>query len=173
MNKTNLNPDLKLTSVDKVRTRANVNIDKFRSIAREANEEEIAFMDDLTENADLYKASKAIAMKVKRALRLKGWTQAQLATELDVDPAVVSKSLNGKANLELKTIVKLEKILNINIIDRSISQPATSPIFTKNLFQIKDFIPWLCEPVASANVSNGSIEKENKYYFILNSAIHK
>lgn len=76
---------------------------------------------DRKENGDLYKTSFRIAMKVKRALRMKHMTQVRLSELMGVDTSLVSKYLMGKANMELKTIVKIEKALGINIIDREIS----------------------------------------------------
>ena len=69
----------------------------------------------------MYKASFRIGMMVKRALRMKNMTQARLSELMGVDSSLVSKYLTGKANMELKTIVKIEKALGINIIDREIS----------------------------------------------------
>lgn len=113
---------------------------RIRAIAKPENEEELAIERDLSENGDLYKTSMRIAMKVRRALRLSGMTQASLAEKIGMDPAVVSKSLNGKANLELKTLVKLEKALGINIIDRSISKPVSRPSYRINVFNVKNEI---------------------------------
>ena len=69
-----------------------------------------------------------IAMKIKRTLKVKGMTQAQLAETMGMDCAVISRYLSGKVNLELKTIVKIEKALGINIIDREIGRPLTIPL---------------------------------------------
>lgn len=96
-------------------------------ISREENTEERALAVDLKENRGLYKASMKIAMKIKRSLRESKVTQRQLAETMGMDPAVLSRLLNGKANMELKTIVKFEEVLGINIIDRSIS-PYSSPV---------------------------------------------
>ncbi|MDE5886624.1 MAG: helix-turn-helix transcriptional regulator [Muribaculaceae bacterium] len=117
--------------------RSNVNLDKLREIVQPESEEELAIENDLEENGELYKASMRIAMKVRRALRISGMTQLALAETLGMDPAVVSKSLNGKANLELKTLVKLEKALGINIIDRSISKPVSKPTYSIQVFRAK------------------------------------
>lgn len=95
-----------------------IDFDKLDRLAMEESKAERKIAEDFRENRDLYKASFRIAMKLKRALRLRDMTQAQLAGIMGVDRAVISRYMSGKANMELKTIVKLEKVLNINIIDR-------------------------------------------------------
>lgn len=103
-------------------------IDKERllTLAVEENEEEKKVSSRLRHNRELFKTSMKIAMKIKRALREKGMNQTQLARRLEIDPAVLSRLLSGKANLELKTLIKFEKELGITIIDRSIS-PYSQP----------------------------------------------
>ena len=117
-----------------------VNIERLRQIATPESEEELAIEKELTENGELYKTSMRIAMKVRRALRMSGMTQAVLSEKLGMDPSVVSKSLSGKANLELKTLIKLENALGINIIDRSISKPVSRPSYRINVFNVKNEI---------------------------------
>ncbi len=107
---------------------AAINIDRLMSIALPENNEEMDIERDLKDNGELYKTSMRIAMKVKRALRLAGWSQASLAKKMNMDPAVLSKCLNGKANLELKTIIRFENVLGINIIDRTVSKPLKNKV---------------------------------------------
>ena len=98
-----------------------INKEKLLQIAVGENEEEKRISSDFRENRDLYKTSMKIAMKIKRALRMANLNQTQLAQRMGMDPAVLSRLLSGKANLELKTIVRFEKELGITIIDRNIS----------------------------------------------------
>ena len=95
---------------------SNIDLDRFRNIAKPESAEELVIENDFSENGELYKASMRIAMKVRRALRVAGMTQVALADKLGMDSDAVGKSLNGKANLELETLVKLEKALGITII---------------------------------------------------------
>lgn len=111
-----------------------VNLDILESMAENETAAERKMAQDMRENRDLYKTSFRIAMKVKRSLRVKGMTQAQLAEAMDVDCAVISRYLSGKANLELKTIVKIEKALGINIIDREITPKKPKVIVLKDFF---------------------------------------
>lgn len=94
---------------------------KLLSIAVKENPEEQALANDLRDNHSLYKTSMRIALKIKRALKEIGITQNQLALKMKVDPAAMSRFLSGKSNLELKTILRFEEELGINIINRSIS----------------------------------------------------
>lgn len=98
-----------------------IDLHRLEQVAVEESKAERTIATDRKDNGDMYKASFRIAMKIKRALRIKHMTQAHLSELMGVDPAIVSRYLTGKANMELKTIVKIEKALDINIIDREIS----------------------------------------------------
>lgn len=117
-------------------THIKIDFDKLDGIAFPESKQERAVALDLNENGDLYKTSFRIAMKIKRALRIKGMTQAQLADIMGVDSAVVCRYLSGKANMELKTMIKIEKALSINIIDRTISrkQPKAQIIILRDVY---------------------------------------
>lgn len=98
-----------------------IDLHRLEQVAVEESKAERTIATDRKDNGDMYKASFRIAMKIKRALRIKHMTQAHLSELMGVDPAIVSRYLSGKANMELRTIVKIEKALDINIIDREIS----------------------------------------------------
>lgn len=72
-------------------------------------------------DADFLTTAFNIAMQMRRGMRLAGINQLQLAEMMEVDPSVVSRYMRGKSNMELKTLVKIEKALGINIIDREIA----------------------------------------------------
>ena len=98
-----------------------IDLHRLEQVAVEESKAERTIATDRKDNGDMYKASFRIAMKIQRALRIKHMTQAHLSELMGVDPAIVSRYLSGKVNMELKTIVKIEKALDINIIDREIS----------------------------------------------------
>ncbi len=75
-------------------------------------------MKERSENRAMYRASVAIAAKISRELRLRGMKRCDLAEKLGKTQAVVSRYLSGKANFELKTLVEIEAVLGINLIDR-------------------------------------------------------
>lgn len=87
------------------------NVDKVKAIAREMTDEEKAARDFRIKNADWLKLSVMIALKIRKLLRIRGISQAQLAKNMDVTPAQISKYLSGKVNFELKTIAKLQAVL--------------------------------------------------------------
>lgn len=98
-----------------------MNAERLRAIARPEKEtvkrreaKEIA-------DADFLTTAFNIAMQMRRGMRLAGINQLQLAEMMEVDPSVVSRYMRGKSNMELKTLVKIEKALGINIIDREIA----------------------------------------------------
>jgi transcriptional regulator with XRE-family HTH domain len=58
----------------------------------------------------------AITEKVRQALEFKGWTKVQFAEAMEKSPSEVSKWLSGMHNLTLKSIIKMENALGINLI---------------------------------------------------------
>lgn len=65
-------------------------------------------------------ASSAIAAKIRRRLRILGMSNAEFANAIGTYPSTVSKWLSGSHNFELKTLVDIEDILDIIIIDRNV-----------------------------------------------------
>ncbi|WP_430972016.1 helix-turn-helix domain-containing protein [Sunxiuqinia rutila] len=58
----------------------------------------------------------AIVEKVRIALQNKGWSKAQLAEAMGKKPSEVSKWLTGMHNLTLKSTIKMEMALGIDLI---------------------------------------------------------
>jgi ribosome-binding protein aMBF1 (putative translation factor) len=58
----------------------------------------------------------AITDKVLTALEAKGWSKGQLAEAMGESPSEVSKWLSGMHNLTLKSIIKMEAALGIDLI---------------------------------------------------------
>jgi len=58
----------------------------------------------------------AITEKVLSALEAKGWSKGQLADAMGKSPSEVSKWLTGMHNLTLKSIIKMETALGIELI---------------------------------------------------------
>lgn len=57
-----------------------------------------------------------ITEQVHALLKVKGWSQKELAEAMGKTPAEVSRWLSGQHNLTLKTIAKLETVLKADII---------------------------------------------------------
>ena len=58
----------------------------------------------------------AIVEKVRQALEFKVWSKGQLAEAMGKTPSEVSKWLSGMHNLTLKSIIKMETALGIDLI---------------------------------------------------------
>lgn len=74
------------------------------------------------EKVEFRKANKAtlrqaakVALRLLDVLEEKGWSQAQLARELEVTPQQVSKWVKGQGDFKFSTIDKLENVLGITI----------------------------------------------------------
>lgn len=73
-----------------------IDLHRLEQVAVEESKAERTIATDRKDNGDMYKASFRIAMKIKRALRIKHMTQAHLSELMGVDPAIVSRYLSGK-----------------------------------------------------------------------------
>lgn len=58
----------------------------------------------------------AITEKVRIAMEQKGWKSQDLAKAMDKNPSEVSKWLTGMHNLTLKSIIKMEIALSIDLV---------------------------------------------------------
>jgi transcriptional regulator with XRE-family HTH domain len=67
--------------------------------------------------------SQAIALKILRTIRAQGLTQKELAEKLKVAPQQVSKWVKGQENFTLETLVKIEQVLNISLIEIPMERP--------------------------------------------------
>lgn len=69
------------------------------------------------ENEEWLDISFSIAVKTISAMKQKGISQKQLAKELGCTPQYVSKLLKGKEKLNIESIVKIGRILDIKLIE--------------------------------------------------------
>src|SRR5690554_5914 len=74
------------------------------------------------ENKDWLAKSFDIAIGVLAAMKAKGWNQKKLAEEMDVSEQHVSKIVKGKENFTLQTITKLERVLNVRLVQTFLSE---------------------------------------------------
>ena len=74
----------------------------------------------------MLRESQQIALKVLLKLDDLGWSQKDLAKEMEVTPQQISKIVSGKENLTIETQIKLQNILDIPILatyyERKIAQ---------------------------------------------------
>jgi len=78
-----------------------------------------------------------ISQQVFAILKEKGWTQKDLAKKLGKYESDVSRMLSGLQNLTLKTITKLETILETDII--------LTPLKAKQQFETVKYVPMKVE----------------------------
>ena len=92
--------------------------DKIKNISRPATEEMKNKREKRKRERELVAVSTAIAAKVVRAMRIKGMKNSELAEALGVAPGNITRYLSGKVNFELKTLIALEKVLDISLINK-------------------------------------------------------
>ena len=100
------------------------NIEKLRQIAVEPPKEVLEQDQFMRENKEWLRKSAKIALCVRRVLRVKGITQQELASRMNVSPQYVGRILKGQENLTLAVIAKLEKALQVTILSIGIEEPA-------------------------------------------------
>jgi transcriptional regulator with XRE-family HTH domain len=121
------------------------------------------------ENSDWLKKSSRIAVKILRILRAKKMTQKDLAIALQVSPQMVSKLLSGEVNLELKTICKIEGILDTEIVTIAIKPPKVrayhmEKAYVGRIIKLTHFVAVTCSedyelyPAADRPTINNRIE---------------
>lgn len=68
------------------------------------------------ENREMLRESQHIALKVLTRLDELGWGQVDLAKEMGVTPQQITKTLSGKTNFEIQTLLRLQNILDIPLL---------------------------------------------------------
>lgn len=97
-----------------------INKDKLNAIAKPLAVTDRQIMVNRRKDRRMHTASAAIAAKILRQMRIKGINKKTLSEELGITPANVTRYLGGKCNFELRTLVEIERILDITIIDRNV-----------------------------------------------------
>lgn len=92
--------------------------DKIKKISHPATQEMKNKRAKRKQDRELISVSTAIAAKVSRAMRLKDMKNSELATALGVAPGNITRYLSGKVNFELKTLIAIEKVLEISLINK-------------------------------------------------------
>ncbi len=91
--------------------------DKLNRVVTSEPSKWLADADYRFENKAWLVISQAIALKILRSLRAKGLSQRDLADKLNVTPQQVNKWVKGGENFTIETIVKIEQVLNIVLIE--------------------------------------------------------
>ena len=77
----------------------------------------------LRDNWEWMKYSYAIAIKVRHRLKELGWSQKRLAESLGCTQQHISILLNGRVNMTLETLAKLENALECDLIGQALRCP--------------------------------------------------
>jgi plasmid maintenance system antidote protein, XRE family len=93
---------------------------RLKEVAVPLDKEAKKRMEDRKANRYWRAASSAIAAKVRRQLKVTNTSRVQLAEMLGVTPANITRYLNGTTNFELRTLVEIERALDIEIINRKV-----------------------------------------------------
>ncbi|MDE6669560.1 MAG: helix-turn-helix transcriptional regulator [Muribaculaceae bacterium] len=121
--------------------------DKIKKISRPATEEMQNKRERRRKERELIAASTAIAAKIVRAMRVKEMKNSELAEALGVAPGNITRYLSGKVNFELKTLIALEKVLEISLINKDfisenqIHKPTVKVLVIESFFRPKE-IDW-------------------------------
>lgn len=100
--------------------------EKFVSDSIRITPEEMQKDSERVENGEERRIFAMIAMQIRRALRKQGISQTEFARRLGVDPSIVTRYLSGKHNFQLRTLVKVQQVLNIEILNNwYLPKPAT------------------------------------------------
>jgi ribosome-binding protein aMBF1 (putative translation factor) len=68
------------------------------------------------DQSEIIKLRKEVCARISRALMLQGMSQRELANIWQRPESQVSSILNGKVDMQLSTLLEIEKLLNIELI---------------------------------------------------------
>lgn len=139
-------------------------LNKLKQIAKPETEEELKEARFREENGDWLEKSALIALELERMLRIRKMSRQELAELMKVSPAQVTKILSGKENLGLKTICKIEKALEIDLLN--ITERGTFCDET-------EVTPVVCSPVSLSFVQVAAFSVNNKNLGSFASAVAK
>ena len=92
------------------------NLERLKEVAKPASAEALAEAEYRKKNWDWLEKSALIALDIHAYLRKNNITKQEFAKMLGVTPAQVTKLLSGKENLGLKTISKIESVLQMDLV---------------------------------------------------------
>jgi len=93
------------------------NKEKFMLLVSDEKAGTLERISERVKNRAMLRESQKIAMKVLFKLDELKWSQKTLAIKLGVSPQQVNKLVSGKENLTLETIIKLQEVLDICILE--------------------------------------------------------
>ncbi len=90
--------------------------EKFQTLVAPEKTKTYQRIKDRVANKPHLEISQAIAIKVLEKLDKLGWSQKELALKMGVSPQQISKIVRGTENLTLESLVKIEKVLGIQLL---------------------------------------------------------
>jgi ribosome-binding protein aMBF1 (putative translation factor) len=90
--------------------------EKFQTLVAPEKTKTYQRIKDRVANKPHLEISQAIAIKVLEKLDKLGWSQKELALKKGVSPQQISKIVRGTENLILESLVKIEKVLGIQLL---------------------------------------------------------
>ncbi len=91
-------------------------VEKLKKISRPMTESERREIETRNENRNWLALSAKFALLVRHILRTEKITQTELAARMGVSCAQITKILNGRENLGLQTIAKVENALGRSLV---------------------------------------------------------
>ncbi len=92
------------------------NKEKFLALVSEEKTNTLEQNKERIKNRSMLRESQQIAIKVLKRSDELGWSQKDLAREMNVSPQQVNKIVRGQENLTLTTLIKLQDILGIPLL---------------------------------------------------------
>lgn len=92
------------------------NKEKFLSLVSNETTDTLERNRERLKSRAMLRESQQIAIKVLMKLDELGWSQKDLAKEMEVSPQQITKIVSGKENLTIETQIKLQDILNIPVL---------------------------------------------------------
>jgi len=90
--------------------------EKFLALVSNEKTDTLERNNERMKNRAMLRESQQIAIKVLMKLDDLGWSQKDLAREMEVSPQQITKIVSGKENLTIETQIKLQNILKIPVL---------------------------------------------------------
>jgi transcriptional regulator with XRE-family HTH domain len=126
------------------------NIDKFESLISPVQSGWQAKAEERIQNKVWKDKAFDIALRVIRHIRANKISQVRLADEMGVTPQYINKILQGKENMTLETICRIESALGISLIEVVYSQTEA--------YEVETSKSSLSDTLSSKSISKESVD---------------
>lgn len=132
------------------------NIDKFEALVSPVKSGWQAKADDRIQNKAWKDKAFDIALRVIRHIRANKISQVRLAEKMGVTPQYINKILQGKENMTLETICRIESALGISLIEVVYSQTEDYEVETSKSSQ--------SDTLSTKSISKDSVDLDSIGY---------